>query len=103
VLSIIETYAKEQGVSNSKAVSRLVEEALVRRGLLDGYSSYLPGMVEAAAAADAQRHRQDMGYNLPAPTPPTTSMTLDDKEAELLEDLKLLKKLRKLREAGLDL
>jgi len=28
---------------------------------------------------------------------------LDDKEAELLEELKLLKKLRKLREAGLDL
>ena len=99
VLSIIETYAKEQGISNSKAVARLVEEGLIRRGLLEGQSwGEVPGMGKAAAASYGAL--QDMGYNLPEPTPPTTSMTLDDKEAELLEDLKLLKKIRKLREAG---
>ena len=40
VLSLTEDYAKQQGISNSAAISRLVEEGLTRRGMLEAPSGF---------------------------------------------------------------
>ena len=40
VLSLIEDYAKQQSISNSAAISRLVEEGLTRRGMLEASGGF---------------------------------------------------------------
>ena len=39
-MSLTEDYAKQQGISNSAAISRLVEEGLTRRGMLEAPSGF---------------------------------------------------------------
>lgn len=88
VLDALEQLSTQSGESLSKVVSRLVEQSLVNRGLLE--DSALNPVGKSSSVVDMAAA---MGYSVETVQKKTESLEDDD--------LKLLKKLKMLKELGI--
>lgn len=104
----LEEFAEQEGLSSSKAVARLVEEAMAARGLLSSPDPatrvFYDSLQKKAAKADleqeaaAQRNftvTQNTAQQAPVSQPS------DDDADDMTELLKMAKKLKALKEAGI--
>ena len=114
IAAVLENFAERNGYSDSKAIARLVEEAMITRGLIDRKQQLqigdntLPGPSGTTVEVTHNRKpSEDDAWDGPdlrsheLESIQQNLTRLPDVEDDLLEDLKLLKKLKAMKSAGL--
>jgi len=114
IAAVLENFAERNGYSDSKAIARLVEEAMITRGLIDRKQQLqigdntLPGSSGTTVeVAHNRKPSEDDAWDGPdlrsheLKSIQQNLTRLPDVEDDLLEDLKLLKKLKAMKSAGL--
>ena len=92
-MEVVERLAEEENISQSKCISLLVEAGLRHRGIYDESMDQLPSSPEAKSLTREDGMQALLDQHSEVVTKKTEP--LDD------EDLKLLKKLKMLKELGL--
>ena len=84
VLDALETFSEQSGDSLSRSVSVLVEEALISRGMLEAKAPLKPSLKTG--------WEEKLGSSTET-TPLPTSPSIDEEDLKLLQKIKVLKEL----------